>query len=526
MFYQIYPLSFKDSNNDGVGDIRGIIEKLDYLQDGTDNSLGIGAVWLSPIYKSPMRDCGYDVSDYYSIDSIFGTMEDFDRLITEAHKRNIKVIMDFVPNHTSSEHPWFVESRSSRDNPKRGWYKWRDPTPDGKTPNDWGSIFGGSAWTYDALSGQYYFHQFLDSQPDLNWQSPGLKKEMEKVLKFWLDRGVDGFRVDALYSIVDDGYLKNNSGHSEYNSSTYKNTPPVAVNGNDYKKSELKEFILWLCSVVSKYKEKIIINEVYLNQPELLQLYKLSDSYDFCMPFNFGLFNRPWSAASYKEFVDKNESLIGKKYTTNYVLGNHDVSRLATRVGSERARLLAMLLLALPGMPFIYYGEELGMKDGVMPVNKRDSFGRFDYSFNLGRDPERTPMQWGEEHDHFTPVNVKPWLPIAENYAERNVDAESKDPLSFFNLYKLLIHLRNKTEVIKSGKYESVSSKDENLFIFARTDNKQKVYVVLNFAEKEIDIPDNLKTLAIHASTHMNTAIGTVAGEKKKLRPHEGLIFW
>src|SRR3989344_2957623 len=414
--YQIYPLSFKDSNHDGSGDLNGIISSLHYLNDGTSNSLGIGAIWISPIYKSPMKDFGYDISDYYDINPLFGSLADFDRLIKEAHKREIKAIMDFVINHTSSEHPWFLESKSSLNNPRRNWYIWRDPKEDGSPPNNWLSIFGGSAWTFDETTRQYYFHSFLPEQPDLNWRNEAVRNEMMGVVRFWLKRGVDGFRVDALDTLMEDGYLRDDPANPKYDVKIDEEYKSLEHSFSRVP-SETKYCTNILCNTVSEFENKFVISEAYAKIPLMAEMFRSCDK-TIHSPFNFNLMRLPWKAEEFKKFVDEYEKSLRPEDWPNYVFGNHDRPRLRDRTGESKLKVAAMLLLTLRGMPFIYYGEELGMKNAKVSTEEiKDMFALRVNNPKSSRDPERSPMQWNADANAgFS--EVKPWLPLADDYKQ------------------------------------------------------------------------------------------------------------
>jgi alpha-glucosidase len=520
--YQIYPLSFKDTSGNGKGDLRGIIEKLDYLSDGTPGSLGVNAIWLSPIYKSPMRDFGYDVSDYYDIDPLFGDLATFDEFIKKAHDRGIKVLMDFIPNHTSSDHKWFQESKSSRTNPKRDWYVWRDPKSDGAPPNNWLSFFGGSAWTYDNRTDQYYLHNFLEDQPDLNWWNEEVVKEMSSVMQFWMDRGVDGFRTDAVAHLMEDAQFRDDPVN------------PYYVEGRDipYNKlihtySQSQEATIKtvgnFCKVIGQDTGKYMVSEVYLGVEGMMKYYEVCA--DRHSPFNFNLLSLPWKAGDYRGFIDDFESHLTENDWPNYVYGNHDRSRIITRLGDARARLAAMLLLTLRGMPFIYYGEELGMEDYEMPDNcVKDPFEKQCPGFGVGRDPERTPMQWDDsENAGFT--NAKPWLPVHPNYKRINVQEQSSNPTSMFSLYRTLIHFRKSSPGLKTGKYHSVGDK-EHVFAFTRECSEEKILVVLNFTNDEQVMNYHGASGTIVCSTNLDRPYDQQVNlENIKLRGNEGCII-
>jgi len=521
--YQIYPRSFKDTDGDGVGDLKGIIDKLDYLDDGTDASLGITAIWLNPIYKSPMKDFGYDISDYHDIDPIFGDLSIFDRLVAEAHKRGIKIIMDFVPNHTSSEHPWFRESKMAKDNARRDWYIWRDPKTDGSPPNNWLSVFGGSAWTRDEKTGQYYMHSFLPDQPDLNWRNKDVRDEMADVLRFWLKRGVDGFRTDAVYHLIKDDEFRDDPPNPNYDAS--RDEPYNALlHVYSQGRPELAETANTLCNVLGEHsKDTYMVSEAYLGLPQMMELYKACDN-SLHAPFNFNLISLPWSAAAFKKFIDEYEKKLGPDDWPNYTLGNHDRSRLATRLGQDRARLAAMMQFTLRGMPFVYYGDELGMEDVQMPADAViDPWGKNLPGFGVGRDPERTPMQWNSNTNAGFSDGAS-WLPVALDYKEKNVERESRDPNSMLSFFKELIHYRKNSLALLAGSYKPMESGNEHIFVFGRECASEKLLAAINFSDSE-----QIAALSVDGTLLCNTHRGKCGGEKiqttqLKLNPHEGLM--
>jgi alpha-glucosidase len=512
--YQIYPRSFMDSNGDGIGDLRGIADRLDYL-----TWLGVDALWLSPIFPSPMKDFGYDVSDYVGIHPIFGTMDDFDYLLKEAHKREIRIVLDLVPNHTSSEHAWFKESRSSRDNPKRDWYIWRDAKPDGSPPNNWLAYFGGAAWTWDETTQQYYLHSFLPEQPDLNWHNPEVRRAMYDAIRFWLKRGVDGFRIDVIDRMIKDEQLRDNpldpnwmEGHNpahRYQRLYSENQPGV------------HDLIRDLRLVFNEFTESVSIGEIgYFRDPGMIAPFygqaqaQAPQGDEIHLPFNFALILLAWQADEIRAFVDAYEGLIPAHGWANYVLGNHDQSRVATRIGDAQARVAAMLLLTLRGTPFLYYGDELGMRDVDIPREKyQDPQG-----VNLGfsRDPERTPMQWdATPNAGFTSADAEPWLPLAPDYPWANVNVEKGDPRSVLTLYKRLIDLRRSDDALIFGAYASLAAPD-GVYAYTRG---EKYMIALNFTGEA-------KPLALSGeivvSTHLDRT-GKV--EALELRPNEGVIL-
>ncbi len=525
VLYHVYPLSFKDIDNDGKGDLKGIIEKLDYLNDGTENSLGVEAIWLSPVYASPMADFGYDISDHYTIDPTFGDLSVFDTLIEEAHRRGIKVLMDFVPNHTSSKHPWFRESRSSRKSQKRDWYIWKNPKPDGSPPNNWISIFGGSAWTYSKKTKQYYLHTFFEEQPDLNWRNDEVRKAMFDVIRFWLKRGVDGFRTDALYHLMKDEQFRDDPPNPAF----------VAGRDNPYnaflhiyssgQEEELVSTTNVLCEVIGERKDTFMISESYVSISEMMKLYRACSN-RLHAPFNFNLISLPWDAKTYRTFIDEFEASLDADDLPNYVLGNHDRSRIVTRMDRDRARLMALLLFTLRGLPVIYYGEEIGMEN--VPVSFRrikDPLEKRVPGFNLGRDPERSPMQWSKElHAGFS--RVKPWLPVAKNYILYNVESESKDPRSMLSFYRKLIHYRKHSPVLLRGSYRSFDVGNKDVFAYFREHRGDKLMALLNFSAEERSVSLPLKRGNIVSNTFLDRETGEKVNPKGfLLRPHEGYLL-
>ncbi len=521
--YQIYPRSFKDSNQDGIGDLNGVIEKLDYLNDGTENSLGIDAIWLNPIYKSPQKDFGYDVSDYYDIDPVFGDLEIFSKLTREASKRGIKIVMDFVPNHTSSEHPWFLESKSSRENPRRNWYIWKDPKPDGSPPNNWISVFGGSAWKLDTKTNQYYLYSFLEDQPDLNWRNPEVKEEMLNVLKFWIHHGVHGFRTDAIYHLIKDMKFRDDpknpnyvTGDDPYNAllHTYSTGQP-----------ELLETTNSFCTVLGEHSNQFLVSEAYLDIKGMERLYSACGN-KLHAPLNFNLMSLPWSAEAFKRFLNDFNHALSDDQVPNYVLGSHDVSRIMSKLGNKKSRLMAMLLFTLRGMAFVYYGEEIGMKDVNITFNDaKDPWNKVGLS-GTGRDPERTPMQWNDSMNAgFS--EASPWLPIADDYSEVNVSKLSKSRSSVLTLYKKLIHLKKKSNALKYGKYFPFEAHNFNIYAFTRESEKEKVLVALNFSGNSQKImTSEIKKAKIEFNTFLDTESGREVELKNfELKPYEGYVF-
>lgn len=471
IIYQIYPRSFQDSDGDGVGDLKGIISRLDYLK-----WLGIKAVWISPIFPSPMADFGYDISDYTGIHPLFGNMEDFDNLLKEVHEREMKLILDLVPNHSSDQHPWFKESRSSRDNPKRDWYIWEDALPDGAEPNNWLSVFGGSAWEWDEKTEQYYYHAFLKEQPDLNWRNPEVQEAMMDVMRFWFEKGVDGFRVDVMWHMIKDELLRDNPINPDYKEemATYEKLIPAYSTDQ----SEVHDMVKIMREVTDKYEERVLIGEIYLPIHRLVTYYGQNNQ-GAHLPFNFQLLTLPWDSIKISSVIDEYEGALPEGGWPNWVLGNHDKSRIASRVGKAQAKVAAMLLLTLRGTPTIYYGEEIGMQNVSIPKDEiQDPQGLNMPDLDLSRDPYRTPMQWDDSKNAgFT--DGDPWLRLAEDYKEQNVKIQKEKPGSMLNYYQKLIALRQKEAALHIGDYLPVHS-DERVISYMRVAENTRFLIILN----------------------------------------------
>jgi len=475
VIYQIYPRSFLDRNGDGIGDLRGIAARLDYLVD-----LGVGAIWISPIFASPMADFGYDISDYNSIDPLFGTMADFDALMKAAHDRDLKVILDFVPNHTSDQHPWFQQSRASRDNPRRDWYIWRNPAQPGVAPNNWLSEFGGSAWEFDGLTGQYYYHAFLTRQPDLNWRNPAVRSAMHEVLRFWLRKGVDGFRVDVIWHLVKDDQYRDNPINPQFRLGDPPNRRLVPLYTTD--RPEVHDLIAAMRRVIDEFDDRVLIGEIYLPIERLIAYYG-RDLSGVHLPFNFSLIGARWQAQSIAKLIDEYEAALPPGGWPNWVLGNHDRPRIASRVGPDQARVAAMLLLTLRGTPTIYYGDEIGMQQVPIPPEQiRDPLEKNVPGQGLGRDGARTPLQWdGGKFAGF--ATVTPWLPVAANYAQQNIAEQSRNPGSIYRLYQRLLALRREQPALRRGSYRPISANGD-LLLYTREFEGDRIFVVLNLGSE------------------------------------------
>ena len=516
IIYQVYPRSFMDSNGDGVGDLAGLISRLDYLR-----WLGVDAVWISPLYPSPMKDFGYDVADYTAIHPLFGTLADFARLISEAHARDLKVILDLVPNHSSDQHPWFVAARSSRANPKRNWYIWHDPGPGGGPPNNWLSCFGGSAWEYDAHTEQYYYHAFLREQPDLNWRNPEVVEAMLKVLRFWLERGVDGFRVDVLWHLIKDDQFRDNPLNPSWHEGIDPYEKLIPLHTTD--QSEVHAVIARMRHLVDQYKDRVLIGEIYLPIERLVQYYGV-DLGGVHVPFNFQLLLGKWRARDIARIIGEYEAALPQRGWPNWVLGNHDRPRIASRVGPAQARLAAMLLLTLRGTPTLYYGDEIGMRDVKIPPEKvQDPYEKNVPGRGLGRDPQRTPMQWSAaKNAGFT--GGEPWLPIAEDYAQVNVEAERDDPDSMLTLYNQLIRVRRGESALEVGQFEPMDAEGD-LLIYVRRDRASAFLIALNLGlqQQVINFSNKASEGRIVLSTYLDRAGEHVQGNLN-LRAEEGLL--
>ena len=517
IIYQIYPRSFMDSNGDGIGDLVGIRSKLDYLQ-----WLGVDAIWISPIYPSPMADFGYDVSNYTDIDPIFGTLGDFDALLADAHGHGLKVLLDYVPNHTSDQHPWFLDSRSSRHSAMRDWYIWRDPKPGGAPPNNWLSNFGGGAWEWDEKTGQYYYHAFLKEQPDLNWRNPEVQNAMLGVLRFWLDRGVDGFRVDVMHHIVKDDALRDNPPNPDWRPGMSPYRELLTTYTADLP--DVQEIVTRFRKVVEEYDDRMLVGEIYLPVERLMAYYGASGR-GAHLPFNFQLLRLPWNAREIAAAVERYEALLPAYAWPNWVLGNHDKSRIATRVGCAQARVAAMLLLTLRGTPTMYYGDEIGMHDVIIPVEEvQDPFEKNVPGLGLGRDPERTPMQWnGGDHAGFT--RGTSWLPIAADYQTVNVSLAQNQPTSILTLYHRLIELRRALPALSIGDFAPLPADDE-LMAYIRKTAERRLLVVLNLSAKPKCF--SMSELQCGGSLLLSTYLDRsqqMLHDKLALRPDEGAII-
>lgn len=528
--YQIYPRSFNDSNGDGIGDLKGIIEKLDYLKE-----LGIDVIWLSPVYKSPNDDNGYDISDYYDIMDEFGTMEDMDNLLKEAKNRGIKIVMDLVVNHTSDEHKWFIEAKKSKDNEYRDYYIWRDPV-DGKEPNGLESCFSGSAWEYDETTKQYYLHLFSKKQPDLNWENEKVRKAVYDMMNYWVDKGIGGFRMDVIELIG--------------------KVPDKMITGNGPK---LHEYLQEMNREALAGNDLLTVGETWGATPEIAKLYSNPARKELSMVFQFehiGLDQiegkekwdvKPLELLELKKVLSKWQTALGGEGWNSLFWNNHDLPRIVSRWGNDKeyrvesAKMLGTLLHGMKGTPYIYQGEELGMTnirlENIEDYNDIESINMYKdrikkgYSheeimnsiYKKGRDNGRTPMQWDDsENAGFT--TGKPWLSINENYKEINAKKSLEDKNSVFYHYKKLIEIRKANETIIYGDYKLLCEDDKNIFAYTRELNGDKILVVCNFYEKEVEFKydKEFKNAEILLSNYNDSSL---AIDKLKLRPYEAIMY-
>ncbi len=507
--YQVYPRSFRDGDGDGTGDLPGILERLDHLV-----WLGVDALWISPVYPSPMTDFGYDVADYCGIDPLFGTLADFDALIARAHSLGLRVFLDFVPNHSSDQHPWFTDSRtrlSGRDD----WYIWRDAAPGGELPNNWLSNFSGPAWTWDAARRQYYYHSFLPTQPDLNWRNPAVAAAMHDAMRFWLRRGVDGFRVDVMWMLIKDDQFRDDPPNPAWHPGLSSHDRLLPLYTAD--RPEVHDVVAGLRAVTDEFSRRVLIGELYLPIDRLVTYYG-PDGKGAQLPFNFQLLLlQDWSAAAVAGIITQYEAALPAGAWPNWVLGNHDRPRIASRVGPAQARVAAMLLLTLRGTPTIYMGEELGMADTpIPPAAVRDPAELREPGKGLGRDPERTPFAWTDGPGRgFT--SGTPWLPFG---ADPPLSHQRDDPGSTVQLYRRLIALRRASPALCVGGISCVEA-DGPVLSYVRSQDGNRFRVVLNFGgTSAAGSGDGI----VAASTHPERE-GVQRRGSWDLLPNEGVVL-
>ena len=477
VFYEIYPRSFADSNNDGVGDLKGINSKLDYLKD-----LGVDAIWISPCYPSPQVDFGYDVSDYENIDPMYGTLGDFDQLSTASKQRNIRIIMDYVINHTSDQHKWFLDSKSSKTAEHRDWYIWRDGKGPGKPPNNWESTFGHSAWKLDPKTNQYYYHYFYAEQPDLNWRNPAVEKAMFDMARWWYDRGVSGFRLDAVDTMFEVEDLRDNPilpGKNKFGD-------PNMDDKYNKKLPEMHQALQRLRKVSDEH-DAVLIGETWTsNIDELKDYYGAKGNDELQLPMDF-MFTKV-DKLSPPEFRKQIAAVDGSGGWPVYVISNHDIVRSYNRYGDGKhddaiAKLMAGLYLTLRGTAIMYYGEEIGMTttEPKRKADVKDPIGVTGWPKEKGRDGERTPMQWNDNaNGGFS--TAKPWLPVPPSYKTHNVASESKDPNSILSFYKKVLAIRHNNPALLDGEYIALNQDDPNVLSYLRHYKDDTVLVVLNMS--------------------------------------------
>ena len=509
VIYQIYPRSFFDTNGNGLGDLPGITEKLDYLAD-----LGVDALWLSPFHPSPDKDFGYDISDHKGVDTRYGSLADFDYLVEASHKRGMRIVLDLVLNHTSDQHAWFRESSANRTNPKADWYIWSDTIP-----NNWEAVFGGKGWTWHAGRGQYYYHMFVKEQPDVNWRNPDVRAEQLDVVRFWLERGVDGFRLDVFNVYFKDDQLRRN---------------PFKLNGlrafdrqehlYDFDQPEMDNLLIELRSMLDEYNESYAVGETFYPTKE--KIHRYNGDYKLHAAFQFDFLESKYNPTQLLSAIQEWEELSSETgLWPNYVLGNHDVQRTATRhaKGEEdaRAKVMMALLLTMRGTPFLYNGEEIGQRDISLKRSELlDPRGKKYYPFHKGRDGCRAPMQWdASENAGFS--NAKPWLKLHPDYKTRNVAAQQKEVNSLFNLTRRLIALRKEYATLRRGDFVHIADGPKNVLAYLRMDENETMLVALNFSSKAqtLSLPKG-KWEVLFSETRKGELL-----ERLELKPDEVLLL-
>jgi alpha-glucosidase len=513
VIYEICLRSFVDSGGDGIGDLPGAIRRLDYLNDGTPASLGVDAIWLTPFYPSPQSDFGYDVSDYQAVDPVFGALAEFDELVTQAHRRGIRVLIDLVMNHTSVEHPWFTAARSSRSSPHRDWYIWADPAPDGGPPNNWLSAFeaSGTAWCYDEATGQYYLHSFTPGQADLNWRNPAVLAAMQTIWRFWLDRDVDGFRVDVAHRLMKDAQLRDNPAEIAHGR---RHLSHPLLRQQHLDRPEVHAVLRELRLVLDSYGDRFALGEVPISDD--LRLIEYFGGDGMHSAFHVAFWEQPWDGPAFRTAVDGLAGRMRAGALPTYALATHDISRTVTRYGStRRARVAAMMSLTLRGNACLYYGEEIGMTDAQPPPGEVTDVD--------GRDGGRVPMQWDDTGAGFT--TGTPWLPFGPDLAEVNVARQDDDPGSLLNLYRRLIWFRRGSEALGRGDYRSLETPPDT-FAYLRSVPGERLLIALNFASSpaSVTVPELPPAGEVEMSTRADRAGSSVNLRPLLLAPDEGMI--
>ncbi len=532
--YQVYMRSFLDTNGDGVGDLQGVIQRLDYL-----NELGIGALWISPFYASPMVDFGYDVADYRAVDPLYGTLDDFKRLLDEAHNRNIKIIIDFVANHTSDQHTWFQQSKTSKDGYYADWYIWRDGLRELSNgaigpPNNWlNALTGQSAWEWDEKRGQFYLHSFHSRQPDLNWNNKAVREAVKAVMRYWLDMGVDGFRIDAVYWMAKDPFFRDDDLNQNYISSEQPRYLSLMHN-NSRGWPTLYAYLTDMAGVLQEQKysdqPRFMITEAYAERHNPVATYTAfytGMSREVAAPFNFEGIELAWRADEWRKFLKtfhNSLSDLSPEGVAVYAFGNHDNPRIASRLGEAAARSAAVMQLTLPGMVVVYYGEEIGMLNGEIPLELIQDPSAFEASgHGKDRDQFRTPMQWSpDKHAGFSTAS-QTWLPIPPTYRENNVSVENNDPRSFLNLYRRLGKLRRRSNALKHGSIEILET-HKDVLAYVRSLGDERYLTLINFSAQlvlgRLDLAVGEFILSSNARTQLTQCL-----DKFELLPNEGALF-
>jgi alpha-glucosidase len=520
VIYEVCVPTFQDSNGDGIGDLPGVRQRLDYLQ-----WLGVDALWLTPFFPTLLTDFGYDIIDHAAVDPRMGTLDDFDGLLADVHARGMRVILDLVPNHTSDHHAWFRESAASRTSEKRNWYVWADPAPGGGPPNNWQSDLGGSAWRWHAASRQYFYTAFAEDQPDLNWRAPRVREAIAHVMRFWLDRGVDGFRVDVLWHLAKDQLLRDNPANPDFNPAKDSSCKSL-VPAYSADQPDVHDFVAKLREIIDSYDQRLLIGEVYLPIGELVRYYGVERS-GVHLPFNFQLIQQSWNAREIRRAVDEYEGSVRADEWPNWVLGNHDQPRVATRIGRDQARVAALLVLTLRGTPTLYNGDELGMLNAdIKREDMLDPRARSCEGKGIGRDPFRTPMQWDSSPQAGFTAG-KPWLPLAGDHAETNVAAQRDDADSMLALHRELLALRKTSRALCTGSYLPIPVDDaDDVFAYARFAADEAYLVALNLSDvaRRFTLSPRISDGEVVLSTRERGSRGRRVSRDIELRPHEGLL--
>jgi alpha-glucosidase len=517
VIYQVYPRSFADANGDGIGDLAGIASRLDHLR-GADASLGVDAVWLSPIFPSPLADFGYDISAYTAVAPEFGTLDDLDALIRACHDRGLRILFDLVPCHTSTEHPWFTEARASRDSPKRDWFIWSDPSPSGGPPSNWQSVFGGSAWEWEEATAQYYLHTFYREQADLNWRNPAVADAIADIMRFWLGRGIDGFRVDAIFAAIKDDLLRDNPPDPRPSVIPGLGTTGAQDPLWSMSRPEVHDVVRRLRKVAGEFPGSILVGEAYVPVEELARYLGNGSDDEFHLAFDFELLLSPWRHQDLMLAIERAEALHPRGAWPTYAISNHDQRRHATRWGEERTRAAAFLLLTLRGVAVLYAGEEIGMVDADAAILPTPPFDR------AGRDGARTPMQWDATPGGGFTSGV-PWLPLVDPET-RNVADQAADRGSLLSLYRRLIAARRSWPALARGTHRSIFGVAPEVLAWVRELEGERALVLLNTGDQPRTcdlrpVPERAGRVVVATSERA----GELALAAVELEPLEGIVL-